>query len=455
MKKTNLLSSFIALILSSNYANANTVQSNCTVSELNKNQPHFCLIQSDDYYIKEVLNQKDGANKYQQYQRIQQIEEIPESLFEEKFQFENHNGVGVIKTENGDFYTFRVGYIQENGHYLSLKNNVISPMKLENIKNIKKVIAKDKIFALDENGTLFKKENNEWININIKNVYDFVYLDDKKLFIISKSGVYYNSEKDSTFKKALLEIDENLYKDKIEENEYYKYVEKSIYNKYSTFVLNDNELDIRNSKMKNKDFEIQFIKNKIIISNDFGFDQNGISYRDAKTPNTLYPVYFNNDDKNVKSKYSFEYDTDFLVYDSNIIKTKYNGNILVNNNEELIVNYNSIKSPISKYEYYSQIVMSSRHGDYYFSLRDNGMLTITNIKSKQTHVLYHINRIDDLGYDIAITVDPTYDHIFKSKAEKLKLLDLDKNKIKGDKIRFRFKDFKTLENKKLNKLINP
>ena len=258
------------LILSSFNVLALEEKSNCTVSELNKNESHFCLIKNEDYYIKEVLNYYNYEESNKQHERVQEIKNIPKELFEKNINFENQRGLAIITTDEGDLYTTRVGYIQKNGHYLEIENNEIEEFQLEEIKNPKKIISRYNLYVLDKDNTLWKKSNNKWSKVDIKNVYDFEYTENGLVYVVSKSGIYFGEDKSELSKLELMNIDikESLYKNQIEEKDYKEYVMKSLFNESSKIKIIENEFNekkfiLKSDLLLNKDFIVDIIDNKI------------------------------------------------------------------------------------------------------------------------------------------------------------------------------------------------
>ena len=450
------------LITASFLANSSESKINCTVGELNKNQEHFCLIKEDKkFYIKEVLNIHENDDVYNQYQRIQKINNISEELFNKKIQFKNENGLGVILTENGDFYTTRIGYELKNGHYLEIKNNIIEDFKLEEVRNVKKFISKYNLYALDKNNQLWRKVDSKWSKIDIKNVYDFVYNDEGLIYILSESGIYYGSDtgKLSDLKLMEIYIKEDVYKDKMTKEKYTEYVEKSIFNdktKLKDFINETYEYKvyIDNEELKNKDFYERIEDNKIIIYKEnegYGYDQEIIHYRNPVQSKRV--LFFNFNDEYlslIKTKYSFRYNTYFVALEENTIKTKYNNNIFFANKEYVIVESGKyLENSVSRFEIRATIIVAFENGNYVFNLRDNGMLTITDIKTGISKYIYNVNDIRN-GYNVKILIDPTFENYSAiNKFDALNIEDIDEEKA----FVFKFKDFKSLEHENIKEKI--
>ncbi len=86
----------LAILLTSIFANASESKSksNCTVTELEKEKSHFCLIKAEnDFYIKDTIrivrNYPDlnSETMTEQYRIEQKIDNIPEELFNKKIKF--------------------------------------------------------------------------------------------------------------------------------------------------------------------------------------------------------------------------------------------------------------------------------------------------------------------------------------------------------------------------------
>lgn len=449
------------LIASSFFANASESKLNCTVNELNKNKEHFCLIKDEGFFIKEVLNLHENDDVYEQYKRIQKINNIPEELFNKKIEFKNENGLGVILTENGDFYTTRVGYELKNGHYLEIKNNIIEDFKLEEVKNVKKFISKYNLYALDKNNQLWRKFDSKWSKIEIKNVYDFVYNDEGLIYILSESGIYYGSDTGKLSDLKLMEIDikEHVYKDKMTKENYKEYVKKSIFNdktKLKDFIneIYEYKVYIDNEELKNKDFYERIEDNKIIIFKEnkgYGYDQATIHYRNPVQ--TKRVLFFNFNDEYlslIKRKYSFKHETKFVALQENTIESKYNGSVFFNNKEYVIIESGKgLENPVSRFEIKANIIAAFEKGNYVFNLRDNGMLTITDIKTGISKKIYNVNDIRN-GYNVKILIDPTFKNYSAiNQFEALNIEDIDKE----EAFVFKFKDLESLEHKNIKEKI--
>ena len=473
---TLLLSSFNVLALEE--------KSNCTVSELDKNKSHFCLIKNKDYYIKEVLSdyieftEKERAMKeglsfylykgkyeipstYNQYKRLQKIKNIPKELFEKNINFENQRGLGIITTEDGNLYTTRVGYIQENGHYLEIENNEIEGFKIEEVKNPKKIISMYNLYVLDKENTLWKKSNNEWSKLDIKNVYDFEYTEEGLIYIVSNSGIYFGEDKGELSKLELMNIDieESLYKNKIEEKEYKSYVMKSLFNESSKINIIEDQFNqtrfiLNSDLLLNKDFEVRIINNEIIISKDLAFDMPSIHYRNSVENNKLFDYNYIKESY-LPEKYSYDYNTYFITESKNIIKTKYNGNILFETAEkEILYDSTYLNNPVSRYEIKSEIRMSLQTETHYFVLRSNGMLTIIDKETKELKEIYNVNRIDKL-VDVKILIDPNFKNQYKDNINEYEVLDIEDVDENEKVFVFEFKDFKSLNNENIKKHLSP
>lgn len=448
------------LVTASFFANANESNINCTVSELNKNQEHFCLIKDEGFFIKEVLNVHDNDNVYNQYQRIQKINNITEELFNKKIEFKNENGLGVILTENGDFYTTRLGYELKNGHYLEIKNNIIEDFKLEEVKNVKKVISKYNLYALDKNNQLWRKVDSKWSKLDIKNVYDFVYNADGLIYILSESGIYYGSDtiKLSDLKLMEIDIEEYVYKDKMTKEKYKEYVKKSMFNDKSKFEeyngIYGYHLYIENDQFRNKDFYQYINDNKIIIRERmYGYDIIGIEYRNSVKPRVVFYYDFN-EKSNVKTKYSFKHKTYFVALEKNKIETKYNGNVFFDNKEYFISeNAKDLDNPVLSEEIKSNIVIAFKNDSYIFNLRDNGMLTITNIENGISKKIYNVEKIKNNIHEVKILINPNFESYFDiDKFESLDIEDIDEDE---EKFVFKFKDFESLEHENIKEKLEP
>lgn len=460
MKKPLLLS----LLLTSNL-NATELKTNCTENELNRDKEHFCLIKDDNnYYVKEVLNIHKDDDNYSQHQRIQEIKTIQEELFAGNVKIENQNGLLIITTEQGNLYTSRVGYIQKNGHYLEIENNKIESLNIEKIKNPLKVVSQYNLYVLDKENVLWKKENDNWSKIDINNIYDYVYTKEGVIYIIAKSGIYYGMDTNEIdqLNKVNISIQEKLYKESIEKEKYENYVKASVFNSNSKLKERRNqfgelEVVLVNNNLEEKDFDISISEDELLIYKKgfrFGFDVEGIEYRDTALPESLKYYYYNDKiDEKLEIKYSLKYNTELAVVENNIIETKYNGNVLFKNKEKEILNQSNLANPVSKIEIQSPIVMSLQENKYYFVLRDNGMLTITDIENKQSKEIFNVNRIKR-SVGVEILVDKEFESQFLGNFKNYKLNNISDIEEEDIAFKFKFKDLESLENKNLKKHIS-
>ena len=487
MKKI-LLSTFI---LSSFNVLALEEKSNCTVSELNKDKSHFCLIKNEDYYIKEVLNDikenqeidlfSNSYNKrYNQIKKVKKIKNISKELFEKNINFENQRGLAIITTDEGDLYTTRVGYIQKNGHYLEIENNEIEEFQLEEIKNPKKIISRYNLYVLDKDNTLWKKSNNEWSKVDIKNVYDFEYTENGLVYVVSKSGIYFGEDKkelsDLELELMNINIEESLYKDKIKKEDYEEYVIKSIINEKLNFeILNidlfpDDKLIEVKIKLKDKDFEVYMWGGELrVIKKDENKKKyNGYYDLDScvKSANklNLYDINYREDkSKNLPEKYSLKYNKYFIADYKNIIETKYNGNILfVNQEKEIQYNAKYLENKTSFYKTKSSSIIKSLENEtHYFVLRNTGKLTVIDKETNNLKEILNVNRIEKEKNDVKILIDPQFNNQLKENINKYKIIDGDDLQaimklVKEEKVFVvKFKDIDTLNNINLEVYSNP
>lgn len=332
---------------------------------------------------------------------------------------------------------------------------------MEEVKNVKKFISKYNLYALDKNNQLWRKFDSKWSKIEIKNVYDFVYNDEGLIYILSESGIYYGSDTGKLSNLKLMEIDikEHVYKDKMTKENYKEYVKKSIFNdktKLKDFIneIYEYKVYIDNEELKNKDFYERIEDNKIIIFKEnkgYGYDQATIHYRNPVQ--TKRVLFFNFNDEYlslIKRKYSFKHETKFVALQENTIESKYNGSVFFNNKEYVIIESGKgLENPVSRFEIKANIIAAFEKGNYVFNLRDNGMLTITDIKTGISKKIYNVNDIRN-GYNVKILIDPTFrNYSAINQFEALNIEDIDKE----EAFVFKFKDLESLEHKNIKEKI--
>ena len=455
---------------------------NCTVSELEKDKSHFCLIKdNENYYIKEVSSdiKKDKKNKkeglvfdlyndenakkeYTQRKKIKKIKKIPKELFEKEINFENQRGLAILTTDEGELYTTRIGYIQENGHYLDIENNKVEEFKIEEVKNPEKIISMYNIYVLDKNKELWRKSKGEWSKLDIENIYDFTYTEEGLVYILSESGFYYGEDKGELNNLQLMNIniEESLYKNKINKKDYEEYVIKSIINEktriniYKYHSLEEIIINLENEELLNKDFKIIVGNNEIKVRKEgyYGYGVNSYHYRDKVDIFNLMKHNFRDvENKNLSKKYSLDYNTYFIIEPKNIIETKYNGNVLFNNQEkEIQYSTKFLNNPVSKYEIKASIIKSLETETHYFILRSSGMLTIIDKKTKELKEIFNVNRIDKL-IDVKILIDPNFKEQYEDNINEYEVLDIEDIDEDEKVFVFEFKDFESLEEENIKK----
>lgn len=467
----------LAILLTSIFANASESKSNCTVTELEKEKSHFCIIKEEnDFYIKDTIrivrNYPDlnSETMTEQYRIEQKIDNIPEELFNKKIKFKNENGLAVLITEDGDFYTTRIGYEQQNGHYLEIKNNIIEEFKLEEVKNVKKFISKHNLYALDGNNKLWKKENNKWFKFNISNVYDFIYKENGIVYILSDHGVYYGNYDDNIEEFKLMEIiiDENLYKNKESKEDYKNKIIKEIFNEKTKlkdaydryYNYREDTFYFENINEKNSENYHIITKNEIIIKEivkNNNPDQ-AICDTQPRIPNISIDKkinnYINEKEIEMKKSYSVQYHHYFSTYEKNIVDTKYNGIINFKNKEQVVIDdipereFNMLESILFME---TKIIKSFKEGNYIFILRDNGRLTIKDIETDEVKILYQVNNIEK-DKDIKILIDPKLESF--EKINEIKLMEIEEVDKSAEVFLFKFKDIKSLEHENIKEKIS-
>lgn len=463
----------LGILLISSFANASESKSNCTVIELEKEKSHFCIIkEKDDFYIKETIrivrNYPDlnSETMSEQYRIEQKIDNIPEELFNKKIDFKNENGLGVIITEEGEFYTTRLGYIQKNDHYLEIKNNIIEEFKLEKVKNVKKFISKHNLYALDGNNKLWKKENDKWFKFNINNVYDFIYKENGIVYILSDHGVYYGNYSDNIEEFKLMEIiiDENLYKNKESKENYKNKIIKEIFNektklkddydKYYNYKKDSFYFENVNEK-NNENYHI-ITKNEIIIKEIVRNNKTEQAVCDSQPefPDTIKKINDYRIDEKIKNSYSVQYNHYFATYEKNSVDTKYNGTINFKNKEKIIIDdipERELKIIELALFIETKIIKSFKYENYIFILRDNGRLTIKDIETDEVKILYKVNNIEK-DEEVKILIDPKLESF--NEINKMKLMEVEDIDKSAEVFLFKFKDIKSLEHENIKEKIS-
>jgi hypothetical protein len=450
---------------------------NCNKKEIEKDYNYFCLInENGKYYIKETIslltepenfeesisskndslsfnaNIKNREPLSKQIYRVQEVKNITDDIFKHDFKMENQNGLITIIEENNNLYTLRSGYIQDNGHYLEIRNNKLESLKKENIKNVKKVSSYSEIYALTYDNEIWYKKEEIWIKIDITDVYDFLYLEDGRIYILTKQGLYQNdlNLKNKNFVVMELDIDETLYLNKIEYEKYKNSIRKLLFNKDSELEVNyknsyNKTLEplFKNKNYEDYDVYIDSKKIKIIDKKFRGYNRDSIHYRNAVHSDKLDYYYYINAIEYIKdiSKYSAKYDTWFATVLQNTIKTKFNGNVTFNNKEKVILK-NAYDNPVSNYEYLSDIINIKSKNGVYFSLRDNGMLSIFNTIKNEEYKIYNVNNIFLENDEIYILIDKD----FESEMSTMKTFPIinHSKEINYEKFIFKFTSFEDL-----------
>lgn len=458
---------------------------NCDKSELDKDFNYFCLINKDgNYYIKETISllkepvksdedafKKKGlsfegkVNKRTEHSnqiyRIQKVEKIDDEIFNHDFKMENQNGLITIIDENNRLYTLRSGYVQENGHYLEIRNNKLNYLKKESIENVKKVSSYYEMYALNYDNELWNKKDNIWEKVDIGTVYDFVYLEDGRVYALTDKGIYKNKpvfEKNKLEENDLivddftlmeLKIEESLYSGEMEYQKYKTDIEDSLFNKNSklgshlTGAFSDQlEPYFKDKYNSEYDIEINSETIDIIDSKHRGFDRASIHYRNPVRDNQLESYYYRkNTEIENQSIYSIKNKTYLTTVLKNRIKTKFNGDVILKNKEKVILK-NKYTNPVSNYEYRSDIVNIKSKDGVYFSLRSNGMLSIFDTVKEEEYEMYNVNNIfaEDNGIYILIDKD------FNSELSTMKTFPIinPSSGTNEEKFIFKFTSFKDL-----------
>ena len=499
---------------------------NCTVSELERDKSHFCLIKdNENYYIKEVLSHFNEEDKkpnffyknklikkriYSNYELTKTIKKIPKELFEKEINFENQRGLAILTTDEGELYTTRIGYIQENGHYLDIENNKIEEFKIEEVKNPEKIISMYNIYVLDKNKELWRKSKGEWSKLDIENIYDFTYTEEGLVYILSESGFYYGEDKGELNNLQLMNIniEESLYKNKINKKDYEEYVIKSIINEktriniYKYHSLEEIIINLENEELLNKDFNKKLkkkINKEYIVKNiltkdskiktrekDLVIDSQLITIDNKilKNENLLIYVVDNklevvldnyqyytitaeelrsverwyqkekSEKKRFTEKYSFKYNTKFITIFKNDIKTKYHEKISFKNKEqEIQYGTKYLGDMIDYYQVNSEIIHSTANKNHYFILRANGVLTIIDKKTKELKKINSVNLIDSVIGGMKIMINPKLNYKDERSIYNYEILEVEDIKEDEEVFVFIFRDFKSLEHENIKKYL--
>ncbi len=449
---------------------------NCTVSELEKDKSHFCLIKdNENYYIKEVSSdiKKDKKNKkeglvfdlyndenakkeYTQRKKIKTIKKIPKELFEKEINFENQRGLAILTTDEGELYTTRIGYIQENGHYLDIENNKIEEFKIEEVKNPEKIISMYNIYVLDKNKELWRKSKGEWSKLDIENIYDFTYTEEGFIYILSESGFYYGEDKGELSKLNLINIDIDK---KLKKEINKEYIVKNILTKDSKIktrekdlVIDSQLITIDNKILKNENLLIYVVDNKLEVVLD-NYQYYTITAEELRSVERWYQKE-KSEKKRFTEKYSFKYNTKFITIFKNDIKTKYHEKISFKNKEqEIQYGTKYLGDMIDYYQVNSEIIHSTANKNHYFILRANGVLTIIDKETKELKKINSVNLIDSVIGGMKIMINPKLNYKDERSIYNYEILEVEDIKEDEEVFVFIFRDFKSLEHENIKKYL--
>ncbi len=449
---------------------------NCTVSELEKDKSHFCLIKdNENYYIKEVSSdiKKDKKNKkeglvfdlyndenakkeYTQRKKIKTIKKIPKELFEKEINFENQRGLAILTTDEGELYTTRIGYIQENGHYLDIENNKVEEFKIEEVKNPEKIISMYNIYVLDKNKELWRKSKGEWSKLDIENVYDFTYTEEGLVYILSESGFYYGEDKGELSKLNLINIDIDK---KLKKEINKEYIVKNILTKDSKIktrekdlVIDSQLITIDNKILKNENLLIYVVDNKLEVVLD-NYQYYTITAEELRSVERWYQKE-KSEKKRFTEKYSFKYNTKFITIFKNDIKTKYHEKISFKNKEqEIQYGTKYLGDMIDYYQVNSEIIHSTANKNHYFILRANGVLTIIDKETKELKKINSVNLIDSVIGGMKIMINPKLNYKDERSIYNYEILEVEDIKEDEEVFVFIFRDFKSLEHENIKKYL--
>lgn len=128
------------------------------------------------------------------------IPKIESSIIDKLFEAKISGGVLSLITTEGELYTTNVSYILKNGYEVRIKNE-IEPLKKENIEGVFKADFTKDSYVLTHDLNLFKKENDVWKKVEIKEVYDIAQAKDGSLFMTTSDNlvVYIFSDIDKDY----------------------------------------------------------------------------------------------------------------------------------------------------------------------------------------------------------------------------------------------------------------
>ena len=460
------------LLLSSYNVLAMEKKINCTVSELERDKSHFCLIKdNENYYIKEVLSHFNEEDKkpnffyknklikkriYSNYELTKTIKKIPKELFEKEINFENQRGLAILTTDEGELYTTRIGYIQENGHYLDIENNKVEEFKIEEVKNPEKIISMYNIYVLDKNKELWRKSKGEWSKLDIENIYDFTYTEEGFIYILSESGFYYGEDKGELSKLNLINIDIDK---KLKKEINKEYIVKNILTKDSKIktrekdlVIDSQLITIDNKILKNENLLIYVVDNKLEVVLD-NYQYYTITAEELRSVERWYQKE-KSEKKRFTEKYSFKYNTKFITIFKNDIKTKYHEKISFKNKEqEIQYGTKYLGDMIDYYQVNSEIIHSTANKNHYFILRANGVLTIIDKETKELKKINSVNLIDSVIGGMKIMINPKLNYKDERSIYNYEILEVEDIKEDEEVFVFIFRDFKSLEHENIKKYL--
>jgi hypothetical protein len=395
-----------------------TEQLNCTDTILSEKKSTFCIGQHNDfYYIIETINYNNDTtynNNYQSsfkktFQEIKKIQSIPQDFFKQKIKIQNQNGLLILEDESQNIYTTRVGYVQENQHYLTLRNNIIPAFELEKIPKLKKIVSNHKIYGIDFNNNFYIKENKKWNKIDIDNVYDFIAVNENLLYILTDKGIYKNIKHNNFGLKQtngfeLMQVDIGMH-----DPENLNKIMKNFYNANTLFQLSENELsngikiELENEILDDTKYHIS-LKNKILIKNYRNWSKFNEHYSDQthdrrlngyKTESAEQYINISNNKK------------EYIALQDNEFTDKYGNEIKLKNKEAIIISeYPNNQITLSETVPFINII---NHDNKIFGLRENGRLSIINLDTFEYKYLYNVNKIEIDDNNLYILVDKNFE----------------------------------------------
>jgi hypothetical protein len=393
-------------------------QLNCTDTILSEKDTSFCIGKhNDSYFITEKTdysNETTYNGQYQSsfkktFQEVKEIKNIPQDLFKQKIKIQNQNGLLILEDEIGNIYTTRVGYVQENKHYLTLRNNTIKSFELEKIPKLKKIVSNHRIYGLDFNHNFYIKEDKQWNKIDIDNVYDFIAVNENLLYLLTDKGIYKNIKHNTFGLKQtngfeLMQVDIGI-NDPEESNK----IMKNIYNQNTLFQLDENKfnddikIELKNEILDDTRYHIS-IENKILIKSYRSWSKFSAHYPNQTHDRRLNGYTIDSAEQYVNISNNKK---EYIALQDNKFTDKYGNEIQLNKKESIIISeYPQDHVMLSETVPFINII---KHDDKVFGLRKNGRLSIINVDTFEYKYLYNINKIEIDDNKLYMLVDKKFE----------------------------------------------